>query len=34
MVNEKTRVGYIQEKILDLCPSDKVTLILNQPVFY
>lgn len=33
MANEKTRVGYIQEKVIDLCPSDKMTLTLNQPIF-
>lgn len=33
MANKKTKIGHIQEKILDLCPSDKISLTLNQPIF-
>lgn len=33
MMNEKTKVGYIKEKVLHLCTSDKLKLTLNQPIF-
>ena len=33
MTNKKTKIGYIQENVLHLCSSDKLTLTLNQPIF-